>query len=135
MLPFAKLWQRRKQWRCGGDLPFSLIAGPGFKLLHVWGCVINREAQIGANVTIMQGATLSGMGTGIPTNEDDLIVFANATVIGRVRLGRGAVVVGASAVVLRDIPAGCRAVGNPARILQRIAPAKKCYHPLPARLR
>jgi len=65
--------------------------------------------------------------------EDDVIVCANATVLGAVRLGHGAVV-GAGAVVVKDVPAVGNVAGNPARVLPRTS-APKGYHPLPKHLR
>jgi serine O-acetyltransferase len=133
LLAFVMFWHRRNQFRCGVDLPSSLVAGPGLKLLHGWGCVINRDTRIGTNVLIMQGGTVGGTGTGTPTINDDVIIYATTTVVGGIRLGHGSVV-GAGAVVVCDVPAGCSAVGSPARILQRAAPPKG-YHPLPEHLR
>ena len=46
--------------------------------------------------------------------EDDVWIGSNATVLPGVRIGRGAIV-GAGAVVVRDIPAGAVALGVPAR--------------------
>ena len=48
--------------------------------------------------------------------EDDVSIGANATILPGVRLCRGCVV-GAGAVVTRDVPAGHTVVGNPARRL------------------
>ena len=129
LLAWARWWHQRARLRCAVDIPWSLQAGPGLKLLHGVGIVINADTAIGANVTIMQGVTIGGTQRGIPIIEDDVIVCANATVLGNVRLGQGAVV-GAGAVVLKDVPANCNVAGNPARLLVRTAPPKG-YHPLP----
>ena len=48
--------------------------------------------------------------------EDDVSIGANATILPGVRLCRGCVV-GAGAVVTKDVPAGQTVVGNPARKL------------------
>ena len=47
--------------------------------------------------------------------EEGVFLGTNATVLPGVRVGRYAVV-GAGAVVLKDVPAGATAVGNPARL-------------------
>lgn len=47
--------------------------------------------------------------------EDGASIGANATVLPGLRIGRGAMV-GAGAVVLKDVPAGATVVGNPARV-------------------
>lgn len=46
--------------------------------------------------------------------EDDVSIGANATILPGIRLGKGCVI-GAGAVVTKDVPAGLTVVGNPAR--------------------
>jgi acetyltransferase-like isoleucine patch superfamily enzyme len=50
--------------------------------------------------------------------EDDAAIGSGATILCGVRIGRGAMV-GAGAVVTRDVPPGSTVVGNPARVVQR----------------
>ena len=56
-----------------------------------------------------------------PVLGDRVSVHAGAKVLGAVTIGDGARI-GANAVVLTDVPAGCTAVGVPARV---IAPKAK----------
>lgn len=130
VLLFALLWHRRTQRRCGVDLPTRLRVGAGFKLAHGWGVVINADSHIGRNVTVMQGVTIGGSESGVPVLDDDVIVCANATVIGAVRLGRGCVV-GAGCVVTKDVPAHATVVGNPQRMVERRS-SPRGYNPVPA---
>jgi acetyltransferase-like isoleucine patch superfamily enzyme len=53
-----------------------------------------------------------------PIVEDDASIGANATILPGVRIGRGAVV-GAGAVVTKDVEPYTTVVGNPARVLVR----------------
>lgn len=131
LLPSAALWHRRTQVRCGVDLPSRLRAGPGLKVAHGWGLVVNSDTVIGANVTLMQGVTIGGNATGVPRIEDDVMVCASATVIGALTLGRGAVV-GAGCVVTKDVPPQTTVVGNPQRIIPRWRPPR-ANHPAPLR--
>ena len=48
--------------------------------------------------------------------EDEVSIGANATILPGVRLGKGCVV-GAGAVVVKDVPPGITVVGNPAKEL------------------
>jgi maltose O-acetyltransferase len=45
-------------------------------------------------------------------------IGSGATILGRLRIGEGALV-GAGAVVTSDVPAGATVVGNPARVRAR----------------
>lgn len=75
-------------------------------------CIVEHECLIEDFVHIAPGAVLAGnvkVGTGA-------FIGANATIIQGITIGENAIV-GAGAVVLRDVPAGCTVVGNPAKIL------------------
>jgi serine O-acetyltransferase len=133
-LPSVAAWLARAD-PCTGALgiPWSLNAGPGLKLLYGLGIVINAETSIGSNVTIMQGVTIGRTQRGIPVIENDVIVCANATVLGGIRLGHGSIV-GAGAVVTKDVPANSNVAGNPARVMPRTMQPRH-YHPLPMEMR
>ena len=88
---------------------------------HGMGVVIGETAEIGDECTIYQGVTLGGtsLAKGAkrhPTLGRGVIVSANSQVLGGFTVGDGARV-GASAVVLKEVPPGATAVGNPARVL------------------
>jgi acetyltransferase-like isoleucine patch superfamily enzyme len=51
--------------------------------------------------------------------EDGASIGANATILPGVRIGRGAMV-GAGAVVTKDVPSNVVVVGNPARLLRPV---------------
>ncbi|MEM6475578.1 MAG: serine O-acetyltransferase EpsC [Pseudomonadota bacterium] len=83
--------------------------------------VIGETAEIGDNVTIYQCVTLGGTnptngkgGKRHPTLCDDVIVGSGAQIIGPITIGERARV-GASAVVMEDVPSGATMVGFKAR--------------------
>jgi len=120
----AKLVQLLNFVVFGLEVPVSLQIGAGLVLPHTQGTVLGG-ASIGANVTIFHQVTLGASTLDMayttslrPVVEDGVTLSAGAKVVGPVRLGRGCVV-GANAVVLADVPAGCLAVGVPARVVAR----------------
>jgi acetyltransferase-like isoleucine patch superfamily enzyme len=56
--------------------------------------------------------------------EDDAWIAAGATVLRGVRIGRGAIV-GAAAVVTRDVPDYAVVAGNPARVVRMLEPHER----------
>jgi len=88
---------------------------------HGMGVVVGETAEIGDECTIYQGVTLGGtsLGKGLkrhPTLGRGVIVGANSQVLGGFTVGDGARV-GSGAVVVKPVPPGATAVGNPARII------------------
>lgn len=93
---------------------------------HGMGVVIGETAVIGDDCTIYQGVTLGGtsLARGAkrhPTLEAGVIVGAGAKVLGGFTVGEGAKI-GSNAVVVKAVPAGGTAVGNPARVIRPHAP-------------
>ena len=89
---------------------------------HGMGVVVGETAEIGDECTIYQGVTLGGtsLSKGAkrhPTLGRGVIVGANSQVLGGFTVGDGARI-GSGAVVVKPVPPGATAVGNPARILQ-----------------
>lgn len=90
---------------------------------HGFGIVVGETAVIGDDCTIYQGVTLGG--TSLykgekrhPTLESGVVVGAGAQILGGFTVGAGAKV-GSNAVVVKPVPAGATAVGNPARIITK----------------
>jgi serine O-acetyltransferase len=88
---------------------------------HGMGVVVGETAEVGDDCTIYQGVTLGGtsLARGAkrhPTLGRGVIVGAGAKVLGGFTVGDGARI-GSNAVVVREVPAGATAVGNPARII------------------
>lgn len=106
------------------EVPSRLEIGPGLVIPHPFGTILGA-GRIGTNVVIYQqvtlGATLADFNFDIdqrPVVEDDVIITAGAKILGNVRLGKGSII-GANAVVLRNVPPYSVAVGVPATIKPR----------------
>ncbi len=86
------------------------VGARSFLMKHVH---VGHDVQIGANCEIAPGAVIYGH----VVIGDDVRIGANAWIKNRLKIGDGAVI-GASAAVTRDVPAGETWAGNPARKLE-----------------
>ena len=102
----------------GADIPIGSHIGGGLLLPHPNGVVIHPDAVIGPNCLLFQQTTIGTGGTkpGAPTLVGHVDVGAGAKILGGVHIGEHALIA-ANAVVLCDVPAGCTAVGAPARVI------------------
>ena len=104
----------------GIDIHPGAKIGSYFTIDHGTGVVIGETCIIGNHVKLYQGVTLGARSfplddegkpiKGIPRHpilEDDVIVYYNATILGRITIGRGATV-GGNIWVTEDVPAGAR---------------------------
>jgi len=109
---------------------------------HGMGVVIGETAEVGDDCTIYQGVTLGGtsLARGAkrhPTLGAGVIVGAGAKVLGSFTVGANAKI-GSNAVVVKPVPEGGTAVGNPARVILPVraaAPAADADAAAPARAR
>lgn len=104
----------------GISLPREARIGPGLRIFHFGNIFLNPGVTIGARCTLRQGVTIGNrvVGGPVPVLGDDVDLGAYAQVLGGVHIGDGARI-GAMSVVLEDVPAGCTAVGIPARIVTK----------------
>ena len=111
------------RWLTGIEIHPGAVIGRCVFIDHGMGIVIGETAEIGDGSTIYQGVTLGGtsLAKGAkrhPTLGRNVIVGAGAKVLGGFTIGDGARI-GSNAVVIKEVPAGATAVGNPARILHK----------------
>jgi serine O-acetyltransferase len=96
--------------------------GRGVFIDHGMGLVIGETAEVGNNVSLLQGVTLGGTSTRRekrhPTLRDNVTVGAGAKVIGAITIGENSRV-GAGSVVVRDVPPNAVVVGVPGRVTSK----------------
>lgn len=120
---WARLRHRFWSIVTASDIQPGVRFGDGLRLPHPTGVVIHRNAVIGPGCMLMQQVTLGQLADGAaPVLGAGVYVGSGAKILGGVSIGDGARV-GANAVVLQDVPAGCTAVGVPARVLRSPAAA------------
>ncbi|EJN12511.1 serine acetyltransferase [Bradyrhizobium sp. YR681] len=99
--------------------------GSSVYLDHATGIVIGANVAIGDEVTILQNVSIGRRGE-LPARSPRIgrgvYIGAGATILGDISIGDFARI-GAGTVVTSDVPAGCTAVGNPARLTNCPAPA------------
>lgn len=102
----------------GIDIHPGARIGPRFFVDHGTGVVIGETSVIGARVRLYQAVTLGARSfeTGAdghlvkgkqrhPTLEDDVTIYAGATILGRITIGRGSVI-GGNVWLTRSVPPG-----------------------------
>ncbi len=110
-------------WGChiGAVLPKSVI------FPHPFGIVIHSKTVLGENVIIMHQVTLGQKrieDNTAPIVEDGVFIGAGAKILGNVKVGRLAVI-GANAIVTKDVPPGAVIVGANRIVKQRSLASKE----------
>ncbi|WP_235919012.1 serine O-acetyltransferase [Aureimonas psammosilenae] len=100
----------------------NAVVGRRFTIEHFGGIIIHSKVTIGDDVTVRQGVTIGNRHldrpNDVPVIGNRVNVGAGAKVLGGIVIGDD-VSIGANAVVLKDVPSGCVAIGVPAVIRQR----------------
>ncbi|RVU86096.1 serine O-acetyltransferase [Leucothrix sargassi] len=116
----AMFIQSRNSEVFGVDIHPASRIGKGVMFDHATGIVVGETAVIGDNVSIMQQVTLGGTGneTGDrhPKIGADVLIGTGATILGNIKVGRGAKV-GAGSVVLKDVAPHTTVVGVPSKVI------------------
>ena len=100
----------------GIELPCEAEVGRNFVIDHAGGIVVSGYARFGDDCRIRTGVVVGLARTdepGAPVIGNNVDIGVGAKVLGRIRVGND-VLIGANAVVVRDVPDNCIAVGVPA---------------------
>ena len=122
--PFSLLYKLMRVFShilTGIELPCETRVGRRLRIEHFGGIIVSGDAVIGDDVVIRQGVTIGLKRTherGAPVIGNRVDIGAGAKLLGAITIGDDAVI-GANAVVIKDVPAGALAVGIPARIILR----------------
>jgi serine O-acetyltransferase len=114
----ARIVSEQAHAETGIDIHPGAQIGAGFFIDHGTGVVIGETAVIGKHVRVYQAVTLGAkrfprdaaghLEKGLarhPIVEDDVVIYAGATILGRVTLGRGSVI-GGNVWLTEDVAPG-----------------------------
>ena len=114
----ARMLAHLGRFLTGIEIHPAAIIGRRLIIDHGMGVVIGETAIIGERVRLYQNVTLGAkrfpvgeggqLTKGLPRHpilEDDVVIYAGATVLGRVTIGKGATI-GGNVWVTHDVPAG-----------------------------
>jgi serine O-acetyltransferase len=106
--------------KSGIDIHPGACIGESFFIDHGTGVVIGETARIGDRVRLYQGVTLGAKSFPVdaqgkpvkgadrhPIVEDDVVIYAEATILGRVTIGRGSII-GGNVWLTHSVPPGSR---------------------------
>jgi serine O-acetyltransferase len=119
----------------GIDIHPGARIGEKFFIDHGTGVVIGETCVIGNNVRIYQGVTLGAKSFPVDANgnpvkniprhpivEDDVTIYASATILGRITIGKGSVI-GGNVWLTQAVPPGSRVSVTPSPVETKVVPA------------
>jgi serine O-acetyltransferase len=108
------------------DLHPAAKLGKGILIDHGTGVVIGETAVVGDNVSILQGVTLGGTGKDVgdrhPKIGRNVLIGAHSTILGNIKIGKGAMIA-AGSLVLKPVAPHTAVAGAPAREVGRASTA------------
>ncbi len=118
--PLALFFQSRISELFDVDIHPAARLGRGIMIDHATGVVIGETAVVEDDVSMLHGVTLGGtgkeMGDRHPKIRRGVLISVGAKILGNIEVGEYSRI-GAGSVVLKSVPAGCTAVGVPARLI------------------
>lgn len=119
-IPIIRLKLKRCRRRTGVELVPGTKIGKGLRIAHAGSIVMAGSAQIENNCTLHHNVTIGrsflGGKAACPIVGNNVIIFPGATLLESIKIGNNAII-GASALVLNDVPNGAVVDGIPARII------------------
>jgi serine O-acetyltransferase len=122
-----RIWSEIAHVDTGVDIHPGAEIGGSFFIDHGTGVVIGETTRIGQRVRLYQGVTLGAKSFPLdedgqltkgsarhPIVEDDVVVYAGATVLGRIRIGAGSTI-GGNVWLTRSVPPHSRVTQAQAR--------------------
>lgn len=103
-------------------VPYTAEIGKGTKFAYGgMGCVVHKDTTIGDRVIIGQNTTIGRSldPDDFPTIGSDVYISAGARIIGKIHVGNN-VIIGANAVVNKDVEDNSIVAGVPAKLIRKV---------------
>ena len=121
----ARIISQFSRFLTGIEIHPKAKIGKNLFIDHGMGVVIGETSEIGDNVTIYHNVTLGGIAPSInsndqrntkrhPTLEDNVVVGSGAQILGPIIIKKNSLI-GANAVVTKDVPENAVMIGIPAK--------------------
>ena len=132
----ARIISQLSRFFTGIEIHPKAKIGKNLFIDHGMGVVIGETSEINDNVTIYHNVTLGGTSPSINTNEqrnskrhptleENVVVGSGAQILGPIVIGKNSLI-GANAVVTKDVPEKSIMAGNPAK---KIGDATRGFKP------
>ena len=112
----ARIFSNIGRWFTGIKIHPGATIGRRFFIDHGMGVVIGETAEIGDNCVFFHGVTLGGTGhhkdKRHPTIGNNVLIGANATLLGPIKVGHNTKIGATTVIINRDVPYG-RSGGAP----------------------
>ena len=123
----ARIISQFSRFLTGIEIHPKAKIGKNLFIDHGMGVVIGETSEIGDNVTIYHNVTLGGIAPSInsndqrntkrhPTLEDNVVVGSGAQILGPIIIKKNSLI-GANAVVTKDVPENSVMIGIPAKVI------------------
>lgn len=104
------------------DIPAKVQIGKGLRIEHIGGIVINPEAVLGENITLLNGVLIGaqnrGKNKGMPVIGNYVWIGTNAIIVGGIHIGNNCLIA-PGAYVNFNVPDNSIVLGNPGKIIPK----------------
>lgn len=114
--PLAKVVKTLLGRKRGLMISENMPLGYGFYIAHAFGTIINPSAVIGNNCTISQFTTIGAMTGRAAVIYNDVYIGPTSCIVENIKIESNSVI-GAGAVVVKNVPSGVTVAGVPAKIV------------------
>lgn len=110
---FGPFFARLSLFLTGADVAPGASIGPGLMITHGVGLVVGDHVRVGESGVLLHQVTIGAPDNSrsdeMPTLGDNVFIAAGARLIGAIEIGDN-VIVGANAVVTKDVPSDTRVI-------------------------